>query len=282
LTRSALPEGGTLENVRLARPVFVLEPSGRYRASMDLSLGGGVLGSVRLGAARANVVATSDQVALTNLTAEVMDGNITGDAVIAMNERNQSRVDANFTNLDLGKLLALQGGQVVPIAGQTTGQVNLTFAGKNFRTASGTLTADFNANAGTEERGLVPVAGKLGLRATNGLFDIDYANLNTEKSAFNATGRFDLGGSNSNLQLALDSSDAGEIERLIKVLNLSPTLEEQLASNQVALGGNLKFNGTLTGNLENPTIDGRATLDSVAGPQSRLAGHEHFRFPAGN
>lgn len=264
LSKSAVPGGGTLEAVKIVKPVFVLEPSGRYRASLDLSLGGGVLGSVRLGAARASVVATSDEVALNNLTADVMDGKIDGNAVVALNNRRQSRVDADFADLDLAKLLALQGGRVVPIAGQTTGRVNLTFAGTNFRTASGTLTADFNANAGTSERGLVPVVGNLALRATNGLFDIESANLNTEKSKLNAAGRFDLEGSNSNLQIALDSSDASEIERIIKILDLSPALEDQLNSLQASFAGNLKFTGNLTGNLLNPTIEGRAALDSVS------------------
>ena len=263
LTNAAIPGGGKIENVKLAKPVFVLEPSGRYRASLDLSLGGGILGSVRLGAANANVTATNDQIALNNLTADVMDGKINGDAVIALNNRNQSRVDADFNNLDLAKLLALSGGQIVPISGQTTGKANLTFPGTKFRAASGTLTADFNANAGDETRGFVPINGKLGLRATDGLFNIDYANLNTEKSAVNASGKFDLEGNDSNLQIALNSTDASEIERIVKVLNLSPALEDQLKYLQATLAGNLTFNGNVTGNLSNPTIDGRAALDSV-------------------
>ncbi|HEX8370349.1 MAG TPA: translocation/assembly module TamB domain-containing protein [Pyrinomonadaceae bacterium] len=258
-----LKNQGNLENVRLVKPVFVLEPSGRYRASLDMSLGGGVLGSVRLGAARANVIATNDEIALNNLTASVMDGNVNGSAVIALNNRNRSRVDAEFNALDLSKLLALQGGRVIPIAGQTTGRANLTFPGTNFKAASGSLTADFVANAGTAERGLVPVNGRLELSATNGLFDIQQANLNTEKSSLKATGRFDLDGYDSNLNLALNSTDAGEIERLIRVLNLSPELQQQLDENEIRLAGNASFNGTLTGNLTNPTIEGRAALDSV-------------------
>ncbi|MBK7707785.1 MAG: hypothetical protein IPJ30_19040 [Acidobacteria bacterium] len=38
--------------MKIVKPVFVLEPSGRYRATADMSLGGGVVGSVNLGAAR--------------------------------------------------------------------------------------------------------------------------------------------------------------------------------------------------------------------------------------
>ena len=263
LTKSAVPEGGNLEDVKIIKPVFVLEPSGRYRASADMSLGGGVLGSVKLGAARASVVAENEQIALNNLNAEVMDGNINGDAVIALNERRRSNVAAAFDNLDLSKILALSGGKVVPIEGKTTGNVALNFPGTNFKSASGTLTADFNANAGTAARGLVPVNGKLGLRATSGLFDIDYANLNTDKSEFKATGSFDLSGNNSNLNLALNSTDASEIERIIRVLNLSPEIENQLDTYQAEFAGNLNFAGDLTGNLENPTFSGRAALDSL-------------------
>ena len=50
---------GQVENVKLAKPVFVVEPSGRYRASADLSIGGGVLGQMNMGQARAQLVATS-------------------------------------------------------------------------------------------------------------------------------------------------------------------------------------------------------------------------------
>ncbi len=263
LTKSAVPEGGNLEDVKIIKPVFVLEPSGRYRASADMSIGGGILGSVKLGAARASVVAENEQVALNNLTAQVMDGNINGNAVIALNNRRRSNVSATFDNLDLSKLLALSGGKVVPIEGKTTGNVDLNFPGTNIKSASGNLTADFNANAGTQERGLVPVNGKLGLRATNGLFDIDYANLNTDKSEFKATGSFDLSGNDSNLNFALNSTDASEIERIIRVLNLSPELETKLDNYQAEFAGNLNFTGNVTGNLENPTLSGRASLDSL-------------------
>ena len=263
LTKSALPEGGNLEKVVVYKPVFVLEPSGRYRASADLSLGGGVLGSVKLGAAKASVVAENEQVALNNLTANVMDGEIKGDATIALNNRRRSQVNATFADLDLSKLLALQGGKVVPIEGKTTGSANLNFAGTDFKTASGTLTADFAANAGTATRGLVPVNGRLGLKAVNGRFDIDYANLKTEKTELNATGSFDLNGYDSNLNVALNSTDASEIERIIRVLNVSPELETQLDNYKATFAGNLNFNANIKGNLENPTIDGRAALDSL-------------------
>jgi hypothetical protein len=94
LARSKDFEGGTLRNVRLARPVFVLEPSGRYRASADLSLGGGVLASMQLGAARAAVTASNNQVELRNFDAEILEGRASGNAVINT-ARGASRVSAS-------------------------------------------------------------------------------------------------------------------------------------------------------------------------------------------
>ncbi len=266
---SGLPDGGKLNNVAVYKPVFVLEPSGRYRASLDMSLGGGVLGSVTLGKATASVVAENDQVAVNNLSAEVMEGSITGNATIALNNSKRSDIKADFVNLDIGKLLALQGGRVIPIEGNTTGKVDLSFNGTDFKKASGTLNADILAKAGRvgdegeDGEDFIPLTGRVAVTATNGLFGVDYANLQTDKTNLNATGSFDLSGSNSDLNVALNSSDASEIIRIIKTLNFSPTIEEQLDTYQANFAGNFVFNGNIKGNLSDPLIDGRASLDSL-------------------
>ncbi len=263
LTKAALPDGGKVQNVKLYKPVFVLEPSGQYRASADMSLGGGVLGNIKLGAARASVVAENDSVALNNLTADVMDGKINGNATVALNDRKSSRINAGFDNLDLSKLLALAGGQVVPIEGKTTGQVDLTFPGTNFKVASGTLNADFAADAGAEGSEKIPVTGNIALNATRGLFNIENADIFTAQTRINATGSFDLNGYDSNLNVALNSVEASEIERIITILNVSPELEQQLDAYEIDLAGNLNFTGNVTGNLTNPTLDGKFALESL-------------------
>jgi autotransporter translocation and assembly factor TamB len=257
------PNGGRLQDVKLAKPVFVLEPSGRYRASMDLSLGGGVLGSIYLGAARASVVATSSAIELSNLTADMMDGQITGNALIGRSSKITSKVNANFTNVDIAKLLALTGGQITPLEGKTNGAAQFTFAGTDYKTVSGNVNADFTANAGNADSGFIPVNGKLTASAANGLFNIDTANFQTEKSSAKATGTFDLRGYDSNLNIALNSSDASEVQRLVTSLQISQDLNRRLADYGVELAGNLSFSGTLKGNLADPTVEGRANLDTL-------------------
>jgi translocation and assembly module TamB len=259
----SLPDGGTIEAAKFAHPVFVLEPAGRYRASADMSIGGGTVGSIALGAATARVEIDNSKASFNNLTASVMDGQLTGTAVIALNDRTQSTLRGNFSNLDIGKLIALGGGRVVPIQGQTTGTVDMTFNGTNFRNANGNLNADIVANAGSSADALIPINGNVRLSATNGLFNVDTAKLDSANSHLNATGRFDMKDSNSDLTVALNSTDASEVERLVKVLGVSPELQNQLDSMQVQAAGNLAFNGRITGNFSDPTVNGHASLDTL-------------------
>lgn len=258
--------GGNLEAVKIYKPVFVVEPAGRYRVTADMSLGGGILGSIPLGAANAKVEYTNDRLALNELNAAVMDGKVVGSALIALNTRTRSDINADFTGLDLSKLVALQSGRVIPLNGQTTGKVNITMAGTDYRTATGKISADITANAGSAdsaESSRVPITGKVELTSTNGLVNVDYANLNTAKSEISATGRLDLARSDSDLTVALNSTDAAEIDNILRVTAIAPDVVEQLDSYQAGFAGNLIFNGTLKGSFEDPVIDGRASLDQL-------------------
>jgi hypothetical protein len=44
-----------------------------------------------------------------------MDGDVNGFVEFAFNDRSQSRIDADFKDLDLSKLAALQSGRVMPL-----------------------------------------------------------------------------------------------------------------------------------------------------------------------
>jgi autotransporter translocation and assembly factor TamB len=263
LAKSKDFEGGTIRDVRLARPVFVLEPSGRYRASADLSLGGGVLASVQLGAARAAVTATNNQVELRNFNAAILNGQANGNAVINT-ASGASRVNANFSDLDVSQIVALTAKRNVPISGKATGTADLSFRGTDIKnTATGTVRADFTGETGTAATGTNPLTGTVALNAANGLFQIERANLRTQSSEITASGRFSFAREESDLAIDLNSADAAELQSVIASTGLLPSLEEQLDRYNVALDGKLTFNGTVRGRLDDPSIQGRASLDSL-------------------
>ena len=253
---------GQADSVKLAKPVFVVEPSGRYRASADLSIGGGVLGRMSLGQAHANLVATNTEIQLNNFTADVFKGRANGNASIAISHGGSSRVTANFSELDIAGPLNAFAGAAVPLAGRANGKVDLAFPGTDFKQASGTLNAQFTAGTEAAADGSVPLSGELALRAERGLFQIQRLDLQTTASKLSASGQFSFAG-DSNLQVDLNSSDASELQRVLISSGLLPDVEAQMESYGLELGAQLAFNGTLRGKLDSPDINGRVSLGSL-------------------
>lgn len=255
-------ENGRVEAVRLARPVFTVEPSGRYRASADLSIGGGVLADMQLGAVRAGVVASGSQIQLNNFTAEAFDGRASGNATISTARNGTSRVNANFSDLEIAGLIAVLTQRVIPVAGKATGNVDLAFTGTDLGTASGNINAQLEGSTGDITTGRTPISGELALTADRGLFRIQQANLQTSATTLRASGQFGIE-RDSNLQVQLASSDASELQRLFISSGLVPDIEDQLNSYGIELGGKLAFNGTLQGQIKDPIVNGRAELGSL-------------------
>ncbi|MCM3900619.1 MAG: translocation/assembly module TamB domain-containing protein [Pyrinomonadaceae bacterium] len=253
---------GQAENVRLAGPVFVVEPSGRYRASADLSIGGGVLGRMELGQIQAKLVATSSEIQLNDFKADIFKGHAAGTARIAIGRGGTSRIAASFDGVDIaGPLTAFAGG-AVPLAGRASGRIDLAFPGTDFKQASGTLNTQLTAAAGDNESGRIPITGELSVLADRGLFQIQRVDLQTAATKLRASGQFSFEG-DSNLQVDLNSSDASELQAVLISSGLLPDVEEQMRSYGLELAGQLLFNGSLKGALSSPDIDGRVSLGSL-------------------
>ncbi len=253
---------GQANEVRLAKPVFVVEPSGRYRASADLSIGGGVMGRMELGQARARVVATSAELQLNDFTADIFKGQAAGNARVALTRNGTSRIAARFNGIDIAGPLTAFAGFVVPLTGSATGTVDLTFPGTDFKNASGTLTTNFSGATTESADGRVPLSGELALRADRGLFQLDKVDLRTPATRLSATGQFSFSG-DSNLQVDLNSSDATELQAVMISSGLLPDVEEQMRSYGLELAGQLAFKGNVRGRLESPALNGQLSLSSL-------------------
>jgi translocation and assembly module TamB len=254
-------ENGQVENVKLARPAFALEPSGRYRASADLSLGGGVLGEMKLGPAHASVVASSDQIQLNNFVAEALNGRASGNATIALTKSGTSRVATDFDNFDLAAIIAIASGRAVPVSSRATGRADLTFKDTDIATANGTVNARLQSDATATD--LTPLSGDVAVTADHGTFRIQRANLQTAATKLNASGQFSIDEAVSNLRVDVASTDAAEIQRLLITSGALPEIEEQFHTYGIDLAGKLNFNGTVAGALKDPMVNGHAELGSL-------------------
>jgi translocation and assembly module TamB len=261
--------GGQAEKVKLTKPVFVVAPSGSYRASADLSIGGGVLGQMQMGQARAQVVATNRELQFNNFTADVFNGQANGNARVAIARGGTSQVNANFNNIDIAGPLTAMAGSAVPLSGRATGRVDLTFPGTDFGLASGSLTTQLTANTGEAGPDNVPINGTVALSASRGLFDIQQVNLQTPATHLTAAGQFSFH-ENSNLQVDLSSTDAAELQTVLLSSGLLPDVDEKLREYRIGLGGQLAFNGSLRGSLLSPDVNGKVTLGSLLVNQTEL------------
>jgi translocation and assembly module TamB len=253
---------GQAENVKLAKPVFVVEPSGSYRASADLSIGGGVLGSMNMGQAHAHVVATNREVQFNNFTADVFKGRATGNARVAIGRGGTSQVTADFNEVDVAGPLTALAGSAVPLAGRATGRVDLSFPGTDYKLASGTITTRLTAEAGETSADRIPITGQVAMRADRGTFDIQQVNLQTPATKLNATGRFSFE-NDSNLQVDLTSSDAAELQTVLISSGLLPEVEQQMNSYGIGLAGQLAFNGNIRGPLRAPNVNGNFSVGTL-------------------
>jgi len=253
---------GRAENVKLAKPVFVVEPSGSYRASADLSIGGGVLGSMNMGQATAKVVATNREIQLNDFSADIFKGRASGSARVALVKNGASQVVADFSGLDIAGPLTAFAGSPVPLTGRATGRVDLVFPGTDYKLASGTITTNLSAEAGDVSGDRIPVTGDVALRAERGVFDVQQLNLQSPKTTLKATGRFSFE-EDSNLQVDLASTDAAELQTVLISSGLLPEVEDQMRAYGVGLAGQLAFNGNIRGKLRSPDVTGRVTLGSL-------------------
>ena len=253
---------GQAENVKLTKPVFVVAPSGSYRATADLSIGGGVLGRMNMGQARANVVATNREIQFNNFSADVFDGRATGTARVAIARGGSSQVTADFNNVDIAGPLTALAGSAVPLTGRATGRVDLTFPGTNVKLASGSVTTQLSASAGETSADRIPITGTVALQANGGLFNIQQVNLQTPATHLSATGQFSFE-NDSNLQVDLNSSDAAELQAVLISSGLLPEVEEQMRSYGIGLAGQLAFNGNIRGSLNSPDVNGKFSLGSL-------------------
>jgi translocation and assembly module TamB len=253
---------GQINDLKLARPVFVVEPSGRYRASADLSIGGGVLGQMNMGQARAAVVATNNEVQLSDFTVDIFNGRANGAVTISRTNGGASHVVAAFSNLEIALPILALSQKALPLAGKASGSVDLVFPDTDFKKASGSLNTQFVDAAVDAKSDRTPISGAVALHAINGLFQIERVDLQTATSHLKATGQFSFAGG-SELQVDLNSTDASELQSVFVSSGFLGDVEDRMNEYGIELAGRLAFNGAVRGQLTDPSIEGRVSLGSL-------------------
>ena len=231
--------------------------AGQSEVRGDLKLARGSFGEAQLGPTHGHLVANQTSLSLNKFEAALLGGNVTGDAAVQIKGNGASRLQARFAGLKTGEVFALVATGNAPLSGTVDGQADVSWPGTNVRRLSGTVTTHFTGQT-TTTLDAIPVTGDVAVKAQDGLFNFDQLALNTAASTLTATGSLALNG-DSNLRFTLSSTRAEELQTIAYSLGPVP---QAISDNEPQLNGNFKFEGTLTGPLNDPTLTGDVQASS--------------------
>jgi len=257
IKRAEMSEGH-LSGITL-RDVGAMARKGEYQVGGDLTIDSGQIGGAALGQLSGQLLARTGSIAVDDFAAEVLGGRADGDLLIATARGGVSRVKMAFESLATVDLFSLIAKQRAPLAGTVSGEADLSWPEMNLNRLSGAVNARFTGQV-AEVAGTIPVSGDVMFRAHSGVFDIDRLKLATDASTAVATGRL-APGDDSNLWFSVSSTRA---EQLQIILDSFAVMPEALARFRPRTGGGLKFEGSITGALDNPTIEGDLNLARVS------------------
>jgi translocation and assembly module TamB len=218
-------------------------------------------GNVTLSGLRMRVSADSRSIALSQISASVLGGSLTGDAAIAVNG-GQSKVEMEFRALDLNQAATLASAKEVKVRGTAAGTARLTFPGFDYKAATGRIEARFEGAVSPpeSEEETLPARGEAVVLATGREFRIERAFVRTAASEVVASGAADWDG-NINVEVDFKSSDMAEAQRVIDAFGLMP--EKVQADYGFALAGEGKFNGRMGGKISAPHVTGQLGLGEI-------------------
>lgn len=218
-------------------------------------------GQVSVSGLRAAVSLDKDKASLTQASAQILGGSVSGSAIVAYGG-GSSKVDVQFSSIDLDQAATLASAKDVRVRGTANGSVNLTFPRLDFKAATGRIQATFDAAVSPPEKEgeASPAKGELSLVAAGGGLNVERAFVKSQQSDLTVTGRVAWDG-RASLSVDFKSADMSEVQRAIDAFEVIPAdIKDQY---EIGLEGEGEFKGRVEGRLAEPSVSGHVRLASI-------------------
>lgn len=227
-----------------------------YRVEAQSSLTEGTIAGIDFRQATANALFDNDALVLNGIQAQVYEGSAAADLTLPLKRGVPSTVKGSFVDVPTRELFSLFEIENLPVAGQVTGEAEISWIGSDAETINGNVTARFKG--GTPRAAVdIPVSGDLKIAARDGVFDFTQFDLLTEGTNARARGTLAVSGE-SDLRIDLKSTRATELVAIARSIDeLRPLIDEYLPY----FPGKFNFDGRLGGNLREPVLEGKAEAD---------------------
>ncbi len=229
-----------------------------YEVKANANLPGGSISGFEFTDASAKALYDKSALALSEIKATAFGGAVAAEFNLPLAKGAASTVKGIFTDIQTSGLLTTLQFKDAPVGGKVTGETELSFVGADPRSINGKISARFDgqANPSTDS---IPITGNVAITAQDGVFNFDQLQLSTDASRLNATGRLSYDGE-SELRVSLNSSQA---EQLIQIARSFETARPFIVENEPQLIGDFKFDGRLTGKIEQAVVEGDVQAATV-------------------
>jgi translocation and assembly module TamB len=244
-----------------------------------------VTADVPVGNLTGDLTATKGEVSVPNFSGSVFGGTAKGSAKIRLDGRGASTVVAELGKLNLDQAGAVAANKRLPLRGTADGRVNLSWQGRDYKSAVGAINLQFTGATLKEETGIAeaapsdpkapkpapqliegfPVSGALNLIASDRRLRLENTTVQTGATKVSVSGEIGWDRTGA-LDVALDAPNAAELKTLaIDLARAYGVAESQLQQfdSQVTLTDKLSFNGKVTGALDDPRVEGRFALGGL-------------------
>ncbi|MFN0107573.1 MAG: translocation/assembly module TamB domain-containing protein [Blastocatellia bacterium] len=260
-----------LSNLTIRNLVTTVEGK-EYKVTADASLPGGEISGVEFTNASAKAAFISGipgdnaQLTVAEIKASALGGSAEAEYTLPLAKTAPQHVKGSFADIQTAGALAAFKLKDSPVSGKVSGSVDLSF-GKTPQTIAGKISARFDGKSDKSDDA-IPLTGDVAITANAGVFNFDQAQLATAATKVSATGKLSYDGE-SDLRVSLASSQA---EELIQIARSIERARPFILENEPQLIGALKFNGRVTGKLENAVVAGDVSAETVGLRDALLGG----------
>lgn len=246
-----------LSNLTL-RDVKTTVQGSKYEVIAAAGLPGGTISGIEFSNATTNARFDNSALALSDVKANALGGTAEAEYTLPMAKGAAQHVKGSFNNVQTAGALAAFHVKDAPISGKTSGTADLSFVGANLRTLNGKISARFEGQS-NQTTDAVPLTGDVEITASGGNFNFNQAQFSTATSKLTATGQLNYEG-DSDLRVSLTSSQAEELVQIARSIELARPF---ITENEPQLIGDLKFDGRITGKLNDGILEGDVNAATV-------------------
>lgn len=230
----------------------------KYEARAAVSLRAATISNAQISDVTAQAKVDNAALALTNLKAKAFGGTVAGEASVPLGRGAATRAKVSFSDLQTSDVFALLEFKDAPLTGRVKGEADISLVGSNLKSLNGRVTAHLDGQT-SQTADTFPLTGDVALTARNGVFNVEQMQLATDATKLEASGQLSIDG-NSDLRVTLTSTQA---EQLVQIARSLEPARQFVTDYEPQLLGDFKFDGRVTGKLEQPTIEGDLSAANV-------------------